>query len=149
MMLLTLVLLNAVIFTLLSSIHFYWLMGGKWGVAFSLPSNPSTSTQDFLFKPSIVATFVVAIGLLLFAIITLGNVVSLPFGINQYYFRYGDMLISIIFLLRAIGDFKYVGFFKQIRETSFAKMDTKLYAPLCLFIAGIGFLIFVLTPLAL
>ncbi|MEO7990530.1 MAG: DUF3995 domain-containing protein [Chryseolinea sp.] len=142
-MLVILVLLNALIFMVLSGIHFYWLMGGKWGLASSLPSNPST--QDFLFKPSIVATIVVAVGLLLFAIITLGNAMILPFRIDQRYFRYGDMFISIIFLMRAVGDFKYVGFFKRIRETSFAKMDSKFYAPLCLFISTIGFLIFFLT----
>ncbi len=142
-MLIILVLLNVVIFTVLSGIHFYWLMGGKWGLSFSVPSNPST--QDFLFKPSIMATVVVAVGLLLFAIITLGNAVVLPFGIDQRYFRYGDMFISIIFLMRAVGDFKYVGFFKRIRETTFAKMDAKFYVPLCLMISIVGFLIFFLT----
>ncbi len=146
-MLLILAILNVVIFAMLSGLHFYWLMGGKWGLAFSVPSNPST--QDFFFKPSAVATVVVAVGLLLFAIITLGNVVVLPFGIDQRYFQYGDMFISIIFLMRAIGDFKYIGFFKRIRETSFAKMDSKFYAPLCLFISTIGFLIFFLTTRSL
>jgi hypothetical protein len=143
-MLIILVLLNALVFTVLSGIHFYWLMGGKWGLASSLPSNPST--HDFLFKPSIMATIVVAVGLLLFAMITLGNAGVLPFSIDQRYFRYGDMFISIIFLMRAVGDFKYVGFFKSIRETLFAKMDSKFYVPLCLFISIIGFLIFFLAP---
>ena len=142
-MLLTLVSVNTFIFVALSGIHFYWLAGGKWGLALSLPSNPST--QDFLFKPSIIATLVVAFGLLLFAIITIGNAKVFLFEIDNRYFRYGDMFISIIFLMRAVGDFKYVGFFKRIHETSFAKMDSKFYSPLCLLISTIGFLIFFLT----
>lgn len=141
-MLLILVLINSIIFVVLSAIHFYWLAGGKWGLASSLPSNPST--QDFLFKPSILATLMVAFGLLLFAIITIGNAKLFLFEIDNRYFRYGDIFISIIFLMRAVGDFKYVGFFKSIRETSFASMDSKFYSPLCLLISAIGFLIFFL-----
>jgi len=44
-----------------------------------------------------------------------------------------------IFLLRAIGDFNYVGFFKKIKDTNFGKMDSKYYSPLCLVIAIMGF----------
>jgi len=92
------------------------------------------------------ATLVVALGLLLFSIITLGTAVALPFKIDHRYFQYGDVFISIIFLVRAVGDFKYVGFFKRIRETPFAKMDSKFYSPLCLFISMIGIAIFFLAP---
>lgn len=143
-MFILLVSINTLIFLVLSGLHFYWATGGKRGLAASLPSNPST--QDFLFKPSILATLVVAFGLLLFAIVTLGNAVALPVAIDQRYYRYSEILISIIFLLRAVGDFKYVGFFKRIRETYFAKMDSKFYSPLCLTIFIVGLLIFLLAP---
>jgi Protein of unknown function (DUF3995) len=46
--------------------------------------------------------------------------------------------IAAIFLLRAIGDFRYVGFFKKERGSKFAKMDTKFYSPLCLLIGGLA-----------
>ena len=36
---------------------------------------------------------------------------------------------------RAIGDFKYVGFFKRVRGSKFARMDTLVYSPLCLLLA--------------
>ncbi len=49
--------------------------------------------------------------------------------------RYGLWLTAVIFLLRAIGDFRYVGVFKRHRESSFAKLDTLLYSPLCLLLA--------------
>ena len=142
-MLTILLVINSVIFIGLSGIHFYWLMGGKWGLSMSLPYNPST--QDFLFKPSALSTLGVAIGLLLFALITIGNAFDFPFGIELRYLRWGDLVISFIFLIRAIGDFKYIGFFKCIRETPFGKNDSKFYSPLCLIIAIMGFLIFGIT----
>jgi len=40
--------------------------------------------------------------------------------------------------LRAIGEFKYLGFFKKIKNTEFAIADSKLFSPLSL---AIGFLI--------
>ncbi|HPI55379.1 MAG TPA: DUF3995 domain-containing protein [Chryseolinea sp.] len=142
-MLLILVAINTIIFLTLSGIHFYWMSGGKRGSVSALPSNPST--QELLFKPSIMATLIVAGGLLLFAIITLGNLISFPFNIDQRYFHWGNLAISVIFFIRAIGDFKYIGFFKNIKETLFAKMDSKFYSPLCLTISAIGLAIFFLT----
>ena len=40
-------------------------------------------------------------------------------------------------IVRAIGDFKYVGFFKQRRGTRFALLDTRFYSPLALAL-GVG-----------
>ncbi len=142
-MLTTLALINTIIFMVLSGIHFYWAMGGRWALATSLPSNPST--QDFLFKPSVMATLVVALGLFLFGLVTLQNAFNFPLGIEPRYFRWGDLVISFIFLMRAVGDFKFVGFFKRIRETPFGRNDSKFYSPLCLIIAIIGFMIFQMT----
>jgi hypothetical protein len=47
----------------------------------------------------------------------------------------GNLLIAFIFLARAVGDFNYVGFFKRVKRTAFAKNDSRYFAPLCLFIA--------------
>jgi uncharacterized membrane protein SpoIIM required for sporulation len=44
-------------------------------------------------------------------------------------------LIAAVFALRAIGDFRYVGFFKRIRDTRFARLDTLAYWPLCAVLA--------------
>jgi len=38
-------------------------------------------------------------------------------------------------LARAVGEFKYLGFFKRVRDSPFAKLDTLLYSPLCLLLA--------------
>ena len=44
-------------------------------------------------------------------------------------------LIAAVFALRAIGDIRYVGFFKSIRDTRFARLDTLAYSPLCAVLA--------------
>ncbi|EGD05771.1 hypothetical protein B1M_04736, partial [Burkholderia sp. TJI49] len=40
-------------------------------------------------------------------------------------------VLALIFAVRAVGDFRYVGFFKRIRGSRFARMDTLCYSPLC------------------
>jgi hypothetical protein len=39
-----------------------------------------------------------------------------------------------------LGDFKYWGFFKSIRNNQFAKYDSLYYSPLCLYI-GLTFIL--------
>ncbi|MBX3325917.1 MAG: DUF3995 domain-containing protein [Nitrospira sp.] len=43
--------------------------------------------------------------------------------------------LAVILLLRAIGDFRLVGFWKRIRKTRFARLDTAVSSPLCLVLA--------------
>jgi hypothetical protein len=53
----------------------------------------------------------------------------------------GMWIIVLTFLIRAIGDFNYVGFFKKQKKTIFGKADTKFYTPLCLTIAILAFIL--------
>lgn len=126
-------LLNALIFLFLSGLHFYWLLGGKWGMDSVIPTKEKSA--DKLFKPSAISTVVVAIGFLVFACIAIGNTGIFSEWVDLKYFRWGNLLIAFIFLIRAVGDFKYVGFFKKVRGTLFEKNDSRYYAPLCLFIS--------------
>jgi hypothetical protein len=46
-------------------------------------------------------------------------------------------------LARAVGDFRYVGFFKRVRDSRFATLDTRVYSPLCFVLAaGVAFIAF-------
>jgi hypothetical protein len=87
----------------------------------------------FLFLSAL--HFYWAFGLLSFGLVVLVNVIdferSLFLGLVQLY---GLWIIASIFILRAIGEFKYVGFFKKISQTKFGQNDTKYYSPLCLII---------------
>ena len=131
--------LLATIFLCIALLHIYWVLGGKWGLNGAMPDAMKNSVmadpRRLGFK---IATLLVAIGLLLVMYLFLiqGGIASSP--VPQIYIKYATYSVAGIFLLRAIGDFKYCGFFKRIKEGDFAANDTKFFSPLCL-------LIFVLT----
>jgi Protein of unknown function (DUF3995) len=123
--------INAAILLIISLLHFYWGFGGRWGIAQSLPTNEQGET---VLKPDAMACFVVALGLLGMSVYVFGfsKMINLP--LPNLVTKYGIWVIAFIFTARAIGDFKYVGFNKKIKTTSFAKMDTQYYTPLCLYL---------------
>ena len=127
----TITLLLFLIFLFLSSVHFYWAFGGKWGTEGVYPSKADGTPMH---PPSIAATLIVALGLLSFAVFYLIKAeyiaVQLPLWLNKN----GLWILTGIFILRAIGDFNYLGFFKKVKNSKFAVNDTKYYAPLCLII---------------
>jgi Protein of unknown function (DUF3995) len=40
--------------------------------------------------------------------------------------------LGAVFVVRSVGDFRPLGFFKRARGSRFARLDTFVYAPLCL-----------------
>ncbi|WP_342416509.1 DUF3995 domain-containing protein [Paenibacillus sp. FSL R10-2782] len=123
------------ILLVLSGMHVYWVFGGKTGIKAAIPS---TGTNR-LFEPSKIGTAIVAILLALAAwfVLELGGVT--PFLLFNPFYSYGAGLLSCLFILRSIGDFKWVGFFKRKKGTVFAKWDSVLYSPLC-FLLGTAIL---------
>lgn len=130
-------LLLALIFACLGLLHIYWAVGGNWGSAVAIPSVNGKRTMN----PSALATVLVAVALWLAMCTILGRLGVFGAVLPHWVFYWGSLGISLIFLLRAIGDFRVVGFFKQVRDTGFAHWDTMLFSPLCLFIAVIAFLV--------
>lgn len=45
--------------------------------------------------------------------------------------------LAAALLLRSIGEFRALGFFKRVRSTPFARMDTWVYSPLCLLLSAL------------
>lgn len=41
-----------------------------------------------------------------------------------------------VLVLRAVGEFKYVGFFKRVKGSKFATYDSWLFSPFCLLAGG-------------
>lgn len=119
------------IFLILSAIHFYWGAGGYWENEAVLPTKDDSIKPK---SPGAAATFIVAIGLLLIGLFILSKVVFFNFTIPFWINKYGLWIIAAIFIIRAIGEFNYVGFFKKIKHTKFGYNDTKYYLPLCLII---------------
>ena len=126
------------IFTALGAFHFYWLFGGKWGLEKVIPTKNNQMNTPSIPK---FATLIVAVVLLLFGLAYLVKSRLLNFEIPNWIIYYGYWIIPSIFMLRAIGDFKYVGIFKKIKDTEFAKADSKWFVPLCLTIGLFGVLI--------
>jgi Protein of unknown function (DUF3995) len=141
-MMILLALLNSLIFFLLGSIHIYWAVGGQWGLNAALPQ--LSDTGKAVFNPGRVACIVVALGLWAFAALFLVINLETSAFLPVHTIKWGTISVGIVFLLRAIGDFKYVGFTKTVKATYFAQMDTRWFSPLCLYLGlaslGIGYL---------
>ncbi|BDD03899.1 DUF3995 domain-containing protein [Aureibacter tunicatorum] len=121
------------IFIGLGLIHFNWLIGGKFGFEESLPTKEN---GERVLNPKKIDSAIVGIGLTAFGIFYLLKSELIEFNLPEWIIKYGNWVIPIIFLLRAVGEFKYVGFFKTVKNTKFGKWDTKLFSPLC-FVIGI------------
>ena len=128
----------SLVFFILAILHFYWAGGGKWGFEEALPANEK---GEVVLNPRVIDSIVVGIGLLLFGVYYLLKIEMIAIDLPFWMVGYTGWIISSIFIIRAIGDFNYVGFFKKIKNTKFASWDTKLFSPLCLVIGLLGILI--------
>jgi hypothetical protein len=115
----------------LSLLHVYWAFGGAWGLMASVPSIDGQP----LFETGFWDTPAVAIALFIAVVICLGMSNYRLSFIPTWIYRMGIWGIAFVFLLRAIGKFHYLGFFKQVNDSLFAHWDTILYTPLCLGLA--------------
>jgi len=134
-----------VIFVAIAILHVYWAFGGKWG---ALSVIPTKETKSQVTMPGPIPTLIVALGLFLFAFIVLLQVLPETMASSETLIilkKYGLWSIAVIFLIRALGDFNYVGLFKKIKHTRFAQMDTKLFTPLCLMIGASSIVLELLT----
>jgi uncharacterized protein DUF3995 len=119
-----------VILLLAAAIHVYWAAGGKAGKVAAVPMAEGRA----VIKPSPLGTALVAAGLCMIAALLAFRIgwLKLPGVANDNIFvQIAAWLIAAVFALRAIGDFRYVGFFKRIRDSKFARLDTLAYSPLC------------------
>jgi|SRR5690606_36707513 len=132
---------NAAIFFSIAALHLYWIIGGSEGMDATIPTDSNGRRK---FRPGRGITFVVVLGLLLFGLWNLSFAGWLQIQLSPLLTRYGILFIGLIFLMRAIGDFRYIGFTKRQRQTRFARLDTSYYTPLCLMLAVSHFLLFLI-----
>ena len=57
-------------------------------------------------------------------------------GLHARWLAWLSYALAAGLLARAVGEFKYVGFFKRVRGSRFARLDTLLYSPLCLLLSA-------------
>lgn len=119
----------ATILIVISVIHFYWAFGGRRGMGKALPVN---TAGEFMLAPGAGTTFIVALGLLFFAVVTIGTTGVFDGRISRGLIIWLTRGIAGIFALRAIGDFKYVGLFRKVKTTPFSRRDALYFTPLCI-----------------
>ncbi|RQO29858.1 DUF3995 domain-containing protein [Taibaiella sp. KBW10] len=124
--------LNITIYLFLALLHLYWVFGGQLGLTEAVPTNANGKR---VFAPSRLGTFTVALGLMLFAGVNMGFNGMLKIPVDPVYIKYALWTISLIFLVRFIGDFRYIGIAKSFKGSVFACRDTYIYSPLCLLLA--------------
>jgi hypothetical protein len=116
----------ATVLAAVAALHLYWAAGGRSGVAVV----PGTRGGRPLFVPSTASTVAVAAALLLAAWIVAERGGLAPRVGPRLAYTLGIWGVGLVLVARAVGDFRYVGLFKQVRGTPFAAMDDRLYTPL-------------------
>jgi hypothetical protein len=126
---------TAVVLATLGAVHVYWAVRGVSGRSVALPERDGRP----LFRPSRAGTLVVAGGLFGGALMLLAQLGVLPSPLVSLvparWRQRGLWGLASVFALRAVGDFRYVGFFKRVTGTPFARWDSRLFSPLCALIA--------------
>ncbi|TMU78968.1 DUF3995 domain-containing protein [Pseudomonas fluorescens] len=129
-------------FAVIALMHVYWALGGQWAAAVVVPQVPVrgfVASVRPAFKPSGWLTLIVAAALLVIAALVCMRV---GWGVPAVTHKALQWVISAIALLmfaRAIGDSHLVGFFKDVKGSRFARLDTWVYSPLCA-VLGVGLL---------
>ncbi len=126
------------IFLLLALLHFHWALGGSFGYKHAIPTKEN---GDMLMNPGRMDGLVVGLGLLAFGIFYLVKIGWVLIPAPSWVMDSAGWLIAGIFILRALGDFKYVGFFKKLKSTEFGIKDTQFYSPLCLYLGIVGLIL--------
>ena len=120
--------LTAATLALIALVHVYWALGGQVAKSAALPEVDGRPA----FTPRGSMTLMVAAALLLAALLVAVTGGALPVSLPRLGTRALTLGLALVFVARAIGDFRLVGFFKRVRKTRFATLDSRFYAPLCL-----------------
>jgi hypothetical protein len=126
---------------LASTVSLVFVVLAVWHVRMALsPSSgesgamPSVAGKP-LFVPSPAATLAVAVVLFLFACLVAATARLVEIGIPTHVLSWLSYALALGLLARAVGEFRYLGFFKRVRASRFARLDTWVYSPLCLALA--------------
>jgi hypothetical protein len=123
------------VFVALAALHVFWAAGGRAGGAAAIPRAAGRP----LLTPSPLSTLAVAAALVAAALVTAAAAGWLGRGTPVRIGRPMAYVLALVFALRAMGDFRFVGFFKSMGDEPFRSWDTWLYSPLCLAIAVAAF----------
>jgi hypothetical protein len=126
----------------LGLMHLFWAVGGQIDSDRIVPRrtvvDPSSgmSRQVAAFVPSARTTLVVALALIGAATLVAMRAGLFAGAVSHWTVQAAVGGIALVFVARAVGDFKLVGFFKRNDGTAFARWDSWLYSPLCVALAA-------------
>ncbi len=132
-------------FTLLGLVHVYWALGGRLGLHAALPQLPVPPGWQQHGEPQMVNAFDPRRGTTLAVaavLISVGAAVGLRGGLFTAPVQHAALqvvlaAVALVMFARAVGDFRLVGFFKRVKGSAFARLDTWVYSPLCV-VLGLG-----------
>lgn len=128
----TLAIFNSLFFIGLTLLHLNWLLGGSLGGYALIPTD---GNNRMLYKPNGLRVVIQSVGFLCFTVINLAWLGAFGEGPIDTLAGYGVGAIGTLLLVRAIGDFAYVGFSKRYYNSRFSNSDTKIFSPVCLLLA--------------
>ncbi|MEM1094635.1 MAG: DUF3995 domain-containing protein [Bacteroidota bacterium] len=137
-------LLLCVSLLVVSSIHVYWAFGGRWGGQHVVPTDPASATPTF--TPSRTATLAVALALGIAACVVMLYLGWFTVPLPTTLVSVGMWGLTIVLIARTVGDFKYAGLSKRVKTTPFARLDTRIYTPLCGVLGLLALLVVVFGP---
>ena len=113
--------------------HVHWAFGGQLGFSVSLPQRadgePVMAHRLPWWRPAAGGVVLCLVGLALLLLAEAGHLqLPLPHRLTQL----ALICVGAAFACRALIPNTYVGFFKELRTTRWAKYDTYLYSPLFL-----------------
>lgn len=117
---------------IISLLYLYWGLGGMW---LTDKASPVVDGKP-LVRMSRMSALGAALGTFFIAAVP---VVSMRPLLRTC------MLVLIMgaFAYRAVGDFRYFGFFKSTKDSAYSKWDTRVYSPVALLVSVLaGLLIF-------
>ena len=103
--------------------HLAWAAGSRRGIADALPQDPGTGAPVRL--PGRAATLAVALALITLAAIVLAEAA----GTTVPVVRWAAVAAVVVLTARALGDGRWVGLFKSVRGTAFARADDRYWTP--------------------
>jgi hypothetical protein len=110
--------------------HLYWALGGRFAHDAAIPAKDGKP----LFRPRRLATLLVAVLLVVASLLLLAGVGMVSLPVPTSWVTAACWILALIFVVRAIGDLRYVGFFKRVHGSRFARLDSAIYSPLCVFL---------------
>jgi hypothetical protein len=118
---------GAVLLAAIGSLHVAWAFGARIGSGSAVPEIAGKP----LFTPPRGLTLLVALGLFAASWLLLALAQLVPAPLPAPWLWCTGAAAAVVFGVRTIGDLRFVGLFKRVQHTRFARMDDLLFTPLC------------------